>query len=268
MKDAIPEQFIDCFVAEMNQVGVSLGISVRGRIPFCSTYGAFLTRAYDHIRMAAVSQANIKFCGSHCGCSIGPDGPSQMALEDIAIFRAIPNLTLLYPSDGVAAERAMQIAANTHGMFFIRITRADNEVLYDPTEKFEVGKGKLLKESDEDQVTIVGGGITIYEALKAHDELAAEGIKTRVVDIFSIKPIDAELLVASGKATKNRMVVVEDHYKQGGIFEAVLSAVNEHGIVVKSLAVGDIPRSGKCEELLAMFCIDKDAIVKSVKSFL
>uniref|UniRef100_A0A673XCR6 transketolase n=1 Tax=Salmo trutta TaxID=8032 RepID=A0A673XCR6_SALTR len=173
---AFPERFVECFIAEQNMVSVAIGCATRDRtVAFASTFAAFLSRAYDHIRMAAVSESNINLAGSHCGVSIGEDGPSQMALEDIAMFRAIPTCTVFYPSDGVSAERSVELAANTKGICFIRITRPELKVIYDPDEKFEVGVAKVVRQSDSDKVTVIGAGVTLHEALAAADQLASEG---------------------------------------------------------------------------------------------
>jgi transketolase len=223
---AHPDQFVNCFIAEQNLAGVSTGVGKRGRIPFCATFATFFTRAADQIRMGAISQANVKFVGSHCGVSIGDDGPSQMGLEDIALFRAVPGTTVLYPSDAVSCEKATELAANTHGMFFIRTNRPATTVYYDNNTKFEVGKSKVLKKSDNDKITVVGGGVTLDEgklspidllAMKAAEILAADKINIRVVDIFSVKPIDKETLVKAAKETNNLVLTVEDHYMEGGI---------------------------------------------------
>jgi transketolase len=214
---AHPDQFVNCFIAEQNLVGVSTGVGKRGRIPFCATFATFFTRAADQIRMGAISQANVKFVGSHCGVAIGDDGPSQMGLEDLALFRAVPGCTVLYPSDAVSCEKATEIAANTHGMFFIRTNRSATTVQYDNKEKFEIGKSKVLKKSDHDKLTIVGGGVTVDEAMKAAVLLAEDKINVRVVDIFSVKPIDSETLLKCAKESNNTILTVEDHYKEGGI---------------------------------------------------
>uniref|UniRef100_A0A8C2G9K2 Transketolase n=1 Tax=Cyprinus carpio TaxID=7962 RepID=A0A8C2G9K2_CYPCA len=262
-----PDRFIECFIAEQNMVSVAIGCATRNRtVSFASTFAAFFARAYDHIRMAAISQSNINLVGSHCGVSIGEDGPSQMALEDLAMFRAIPTCTVFYPSDGVSTERAVELAANTKGICFIRTSRPDTAVIYDAGEKFEVGKAKVVRQSDKDQVTVIGAGVTLHEALAAHDQLAKEGVNIRIIDPFTIKPLDASTIVASARATGGRVITVEDHYKEGGLGEAVLSAVGEEpGIVVHRLAVSHVPHSGKPQELLDMFGISAKSIVAAVK---
>uniref|UniRef100_A0AAZ3Q1L8 transketolase n=1 Tax=Oncorhynchus tshawytscha TaxID=74940 RepID=A0AAZ3Q1L8_ONCTS len=265
---AYPERFVECFIAEQNMVSVAIGCATRDRtVAFASTFAAFLSRAYDHIRMAAVSESNINLAGSHCGVSIGEDGPSQMALEDIAMFRAIPTCTLFYPSDGVSTERSVELAANTKGICFLRITRPELKVIYDPNEKFEVGVAKVLRQSDSDQVTVIGAGVTLHEALTAADQLASEGkMNIRVIDPFTIKPLDAATIVSSARATGGRIITVEDHYREGGLGEAVLSAVGEEpGIMVTRLAVNRIPRSGKPQELLDLYGISAKHIANAVR---
>lgn len=268
LKDSHPDQFIDCFIAEQNMVGVSIGVGVRGRIPFCSTFATFFTRAFDHIRMGAISQCNVKFVGSHCGVSIGGDGPSQMGLEDIAMFRTVPHCVVLYPSDSVSTFHATTLAANHKGMVFIRTGRPGAKTFYKKDEEFKIGGSKIAISSDSDKITIVGAGVTFEAACEASEILKGEGINVRVVDIFSVKPIDKETLVKSADESNNTILVVEDHYPEGGIFEAVCGGVASHGVKVYSLAVNDVPRSGKPEELLAKFKIDTSAIVEKVKEIL
>ncbi|HKS39692.1 MAG TPA: transketolase, partial [Blastocatellia bacterium] len=249
-------RFFELFIAEQNMVSTAAGLAAMGKIPFASTFACFLTRAYDQIRMSVISQSNLKLCGSHAGVSIGEDGPSQMALEDLAMMRAIESSTVLYPSDGVAAEHAVRLAAEHKGIVYIRTSRPKTPVIYSGDERFELGRAKVVKQSDDDRITIVAGGVTLFEALAAHDQLKSEGIATRVIDIFSVKPIDAETLLASGRETNNLILTVEDHSAQGGIGDAVASAVAVEGIRVHQLAVGEVPRSGKPEELLAAYGID------------
>lgn len=265
LKDEKPDQFIDCFIAEQNLVGVSIGAGVRGRIPFCSTFATFFTRAFDFIRMGAISQCNVKFVGSHCGVSIGADGPSQMGLEDIAMFRSVPNCVVLYPSDAVSTLHATTLAANHKGMVFIRTGRPDQKVFYEGTETFKIGEGKVAVSSDSDKLTIAGAGVTFEFAVEAAEKLKAEGINVRVIDLFSIKPIDQGLLLKNAAETNNTILTVEDHYIEGGIHEAVCSAVAQEGIKVHALAVREIPRSGSPTELLAKYKIDTAAIVEKVK---
>lgn len=267
-KKAHPDRYIECFIAEQNMVSVAIGCATRDRtVPFASTFAAFFSRTYDHVRMAAISQSNVNLVGSHCGVSIGEDGPSQMALEDLAMFRAIPTATVFYPSDGVSTERAVELSANTQGICFIRTSRPDTPILYDPGEKFEIGQAKVVRQSASDKVTVVGAGVTLHEALKAADQLASEGVNIRVIDPFTIKPLDSATILLSARATGGRVITVEDHYKEGGLGEAVCSALGEEpGIVVQRLAVSGVPRSGKPQELLEMFGISARNIVAAVRS--
>ena len=261
-----PERYFEMFIAEQNLVGAGIGLAKRGKIPFVSTFAAFLSRAYDQIRMSAISQANIKYAGSHCGVSIGEDGPSQMGLEDIAMFRAIPQAVVLYPSDAVSAERLVSEAAAHEGIVYLRTSRPKTPVLYDADEKFPIGGCKVIRQSNEDIATVVAGGVTVHEALKAHQILAAEGIAIRVIDLYSVKPVDAEALKAAAADTNTTLITVEDHYPEGGLGDAVLDAIATENICVHKLAVTGIPRSGKPEELLEHHGISANAIVEKVKS--
>lgn len=263
---AHPERFLEMFIAEQNMVGVAMGLAARGKIPFVSTFAAFLTRAYDQIRMAGVSQSNVKFCGSHAGISIGEDGPSQMGLEDLAMFRPIPGSIILYPSDAVSTERLMAQAATHRGICYIRTSRPKTPVLYSNEEQFPVGGSKVVRKSDKDRVTVVAAGITLHEALKAALKLASEGISIRVIDAYSVKPIDGTAILSAAKDTGGRVIVVEDHYEQGGLGDAVLNAVGNQVKVVK-LAVHEIPRSGPPEALLDKYGISAANIVNAVKAF-
>ncbi|XP_044856533.1 transketolase-like protein 2 [Mauremys mutica] len=267
-KQAHPERYIECYIAEQNMVSVALGCAARDRaVVFASTFAAFFTRAFDHIRMGAISRANLNLCGSHCGVSIGEDGPSQMALEDIAMFRAIPGCSVFYPSDAVSTERAVCLAANTKGICFIRTSRPETPVIYPPEETFEIGQAKVVRTSAADRVTVIGAGVTLHEALAAAAELAKQGIHIRVIDPFTIKPLDAATIVTSARATGGRILTVEDHYREGGIGEAVAAAVaGEPGVVLQSLAVCGVPRSGKPAELLDLFGISTKSIVAAVKN--
>jgi transketolase len=264
-----PDQFVECFIAEQNLVGVAIGAGTRDRVvPFCSTFAAFFTRAADQLRMGAISFANVKCVGSHVGVSIGEDGPSQMALEDLGLFRAIPNGVVFYPSDAVSTERAAELAANYHGIVYIRTSRPATAVLYSGDEKFEIGKSKVVRESPDDKVLLVGAGVTLYECLKAQEELAKSGVHAAVVDLFSIKPIDTELLVKQAQRVGGRVVTVEDHYQAGGIGEAVSAALSDTGNVrVRSLFVKDVPRSGPPDVLIDLFGISARHIVDAVKNF-
>ncbi|CAB3406904.1 unnamed protein product [Caenorhabditis bovis] len=265
---AHPEQFIECFIAEQNLVGVAVGAQCRDRtIPFTSTFAAFFTRATDQIRMAAVSFANLKCVGSHVGVSIGEDGPSQMALEDLAIFRAIPNSTVFYPTDAVSAERATELAANTKGIVFIRTSRPALPVLYENDEPFAIGKAKVLRKSDNDSVVLIGAGVTTYEALKAAEKLETEGIHATVIDPFTIKPLDSATIAEYAKKAGGKVLTVEDHYPAGGIGEAVSAALADLPIRVRSLCVRDVPRSGPPDDLVDKYGISARHIIDAVKNF-
>jgi transketolase len=263
---AYPDRFFEGFIAEQNMIGAAAGMSSRGKVPFVSAFACFLERAVDQIRMAAISFANVKFVGSHAGVSIGEDGPSQMALEDIAIFRAICDCVVLYPTDAVATERAVELAVNHPGMVFIRTSRPKTPVVYDNHHEFSLGKANLLRHSDHDKVTVVGAGVTLTEALKAYDLLKAQGVMIRVIDIFSVKPIDKALLIESAKRTNNTILVVEDHHIEGGIGDAVAAAVSPEGIRVHKVGVHEMPRSGKPEELLNHFGLSAAKIAEKVRS--
>ena len=260
-----PDRYFEMFIAEQNLVGAGIGLAKRGKIPFVSTFAAFLSRAYDQIRMSAISQANIKYAGSHCGVSIGEDGPSQMGLEDIAMFRAIPGAAVLYPSDAVSAERLVAEAAAYQGIVYLRTSRPTTPILYDADEGFPIGGSKVLRESDNDSVTVVAAGVTLHETLKAHEILAADGIAIRVLDLYSVKPIDEKALQVAASQTNNTLITVEDHYPEGGLGDAVLAAVAADGVCVHKLAVTGIPRSGKPDELLEHHQISANAIVQKVK---
>jgi transketolase len=252
---AEPERYFEMYIAEQQMVAAAVGIQVRDWKPFASTFAAFWSRAYDFIRMAAISRANIRLCGSHAGVSIGEDGPSQMALEDLAAFRAVHGSTVLYPSDGNSTAKLVAEMADLEGIVFLRTTRAATPVLYGPDEDFPVGGSKVVRDGDD--VTIVGAGITLHEALKAADGLAEEGVSARVIDLYSVKPIDTETLRAAAEAT-GAIVTVEDHWPEGGLGEAVLSvfAEDDEKPRIVLLAVKDMPGSGKPDELIAAAGID------------
>jgi transketolase len=267
LQKARPNQFLEMFIAEQNMVGVATGLAARGKIPFVATFAAFLTRAFDQIRMAGISRSNVKFCGSHCGVSIGEDGPSQMGLEDIAMFRAMAESVILYPADAVATERIVALAVQHRGIVYIRTSRPKTPVIYSNDESFEIGGSKVVRKSDSDRVTVVGAGITLYEALKAAEALESDGIRVRVIDAYSVKPIDEGTLLAAAAATGGRMVVVEDHYAGGGLGDAVLNVVAGQARVVK-LAVREIPRSGPPEVLIEKYGIGSKNVIAAVKSLL
>lgn len=214
LRNAYPERYIECFIAEQNLVGVAIGAACRRRtVAFVSTFATFFTRAFDQIRMGAISQTNVNFVGSHCGCSIGEDGPSQMGLEDLSMFRAIPGSTIFYPSDAVSTERAVELAANTKGICFIRTSRPNTAVIYNNDEQFTVGRGKIVRQKPSDEVLLIGAGITLYECLSAAEQLEKECITARVIDPFTVKPLDVDLILEQGKQCGGRIVVVEDHYQ-------------------------------------------------------
>ena len=265
-KERFPDRFVEAWIAEQNMVSAAAGLAAQGLIPFASSFACFLERGADQIRMAGISRANVKLCGSHAGVSIGEDGPSQMALEDLALFRAIPEAVVFYPSDGVAADAAVQLAAARKGVVFIRTTRGKTPGLYAENEAFAVGTLKTLRQSERDRLVIVAAGITLHEALAAHDELAKSGVAVRVIDLFCVKPVDAAALLEAARAADNRILTVEDHYPEGGLGDAVAEAVGGAADVsVHRLAVREIPRSGPPRQLLERFGIGRGAIVRKVR---
>lgn len=265
---AHPQRYLEAYIAEQNMVGVAVGLSAAGRTPFVSSFACFLTRAFDHIRMAAISRANLKLAGSHCGVSIGEDGPSQMGLEDLAMMRAVPGAVVLYPADAVCTERLVEAMAAERGIHYLRLTRPKAPVLYGADEQFPIGGSKVVRQSGSDRLTIVAAGVTLVEALGAHDLLAKDGIAVRVVDAYSVKPIDVEGLRAAARATGGRVLVVEDHYADGGLGDAVLNALSGEGATVTKQAVTDVPRSGKPAELLALYGLDAASIAKRVRELI
>lgn len=265
---AYPDRFVEAFIAEQNMVSVAAGLAAQGWIPFASSFACFLERAADQIRMAGISRSNVKLCGSHAGVSIGEDGPSQMALEDLALFRAVPESVVLYPADGVSTDACVQLAAAHRGLAYIRTTRMKTPALYPPGEPFTIGGLKVVRASDADRLTLIAAGITLHEALAAHAELARTGLAVRVVDLYSLKPIDTAALLAAARATGNTLLTVEDHYAEGGLGAAVLEAVGDAGIIVHRLAVPEIPRSGAPRKLLERYGIERGAIVTRVREIL
>jgi transketolase len=265
---AFPDRFYQNFIAEQVMVGAAMGLAARGAIPFPSTFACFLTRAADFIRMAAISQVGIKMAGSHAGISIGEDGPSQMALEDLAMCRAQPGITVLYPSDAVSTERLVALAAYHPGPAYIRTSRPKTPVIYPNDEIFVVGGLKVLRESAGDAATVVAAGVTVFEALHAYDQLRAAGTAIRVVDLYSVAPVDRDGLIDAARATGGRLITVEDHYAAGGIGDAVAEAVAEAGFTVHRLAVREIPRSGKPAELFDRFGISAAHIVRAVQTLM
>ena len=265
-----PERYFEMFISEQQLIAAAVGLSVRGYIPFAATFAAFLTRAYDFIRMSAISMANIRLCGSHAGTEIGADGPSQMALEDFAMMRAVYGSTVLYPSDATSAASLVAQMADRDGVVYMRTTRGAYPVLYGPDETFPIGGSKLLRSSPDDQVTLIGAGVTLYNCLAAADELGRDGIHARVVDLYSIKPIDTQALLEAAAATRGRLVVAEDHYPAGGIGGAVLEACNDagHPVRIRHLAVSGLPGSGTPEELMAAAGISASHIAQAARETL
>lgn len=259
------DRYFEMFIAEQNLVGTGIGLAKCGKIPFVSTFAAFFTRACDHIRMSAISQTNIKYVGSHCGVSVGEDGPSQMGLEDLAMFRALPGSVVLYPSDAVATERLVAHAAVHQGIVYIRTSRPPTPTIYTNAEAFPIGGSKVLRSSDADRVTVIAAGVTLHETLKAYEALKADGISIRVIDLYSVKPIDARTVLDAAAATNNTLITVEDHYPEGGLNDAVMDAVAPKGVKVHKLAVNGLPRSGKADELLETHGISAGAIIRKVK---
>jgi len=255
-----PERSFEFFIAEQNMVGAAVGFSAMDYTPFAATFGAFFSRAYDFIRMAQYSNSNIKLVGSHAGVSVGEDGPSQMGLEDISMFLSMPDSVVLYPCDAVSTEKVVREMARHQGISYMRTTREKTTVIYDVKEKFEIGGLKVLRESKKDKALVIGAGITVHEALKAFEELEKKGIHIRVIDLYSIKPVDEAELIRHAKECKNKVIVVEDHYANG-----IGSVVSEVVGNIKHLYVKEIPRSGKPEELRAKYKIDANAIVEAVK---
>jgi transketolase len=261
-----PDRFYENFIAEQVMVGAAMGLAARGAIPFPSTFACFLTRASDFIRMGGVSFSNVKFSGSHCGVSIGEDGPSQMALEDLAMMRSVPGCAVLYPCDGMSTERLVVEMTKRQGMAYMRTSRPKTPVIYSADETFPIGGSKVLRESDSDAAVVVGAGITVFEALKAHDQLKSEGINIRVIDAYSVRPIDAKTLLEAAKATGGNIITVEDHYASGGLGDAVSEAVAEGGFAVRRLAVREVPRSGQPDELIDRYGISARHVADAVRS--
>ncbi len=269
VKKVAPERFFEMYIAEQKMVAAAVGMQVIGFRPFASTFAAFFTRAYDFVRMAAISRANIRLSGSHAGVSIGEDGPSQMALEDLAMMRAVHGSTVLYPSDGNQTAKLVAAMAERNGIVYLRTTRANTPILYKPEEEFPIGGSKVVRGGGaDDRVTVIGAGITLHEAVKAADALAKESTKIRVIDLYSLKPIDTKTLIAAVSATGGRLVVAEDHWREGGIGEAVLAALaaaGVSGLKFTHLAPRDMPGSGKPAELLHAAGIDAESIAQAVR---
>ena len=269
--EAHPQRYFEMFIAEQQMIGAAVGLSVRHYIPFASTFAAFLTRAYDFIRMAAISQANIRLSGSHAGVEIGADGPSQMALEDLAMMRAVHGSTVLYPSDGTSTAALVREMAGQSGVSYIRTTRGGYPVLYDAAETFPISGSKVLRSTQHDAVALIGAGVTLHACLAAAENLAADGIHARVIDLYSVKPIDTETLLTAAAVTNGRLVVAEDHHPEGGLGSAVTQALLDAGpqtLQVTHLAVRDMPGSGTGGELMAAAGIDAKHIEAAARNLL
>jgi transketolase len=267
---AHPERFFQAYIAEQQMLADAVGLQVLGYAPFVSTFAAFLLRAYDFVRMAAISDADLRLVGSHPGVSIGRDGPSQMALEDIAAFRAVHGSTVLYPSDANQTAQLVSCMADRHGISYLRVTRAELPVLYNPGERFYIGGSRVVRASHRDDVAIVAAGITLHEALRAAGTLASEQISARVIDLYSVKPLDTATLLGAARAAGGRVVTVEDHRSEGGLGDAVLevlAAAGQRARVVK-LAVHELPGSGDGRELLRAAGVDAAQIVEAVRGLI
>jgi transketolase len=265
--EAFPKRSFQSFIAEQNMIGMGMGFAAKGYLPFMATFAAFLTRAHDQVRMAAYSFSNIKICGSHVGVSIGEDGPSQMGLEDLALFRPIPGCVVLYPSDAFSSEACVETAARHKGLVYIRTTRPATPLLYSANEPFPVGGSKVLKRGERDSATVIAAGITVFEALRAYDELKKDNIEIRVIDAYSVQPLDRETILKAAAETGGRAVVVEDHFAGGGLGEAVASVFAGKG-VLRHLCVREMPRSGKPEELMDRYGISARHIANAVRELL
>ena len=267
---AYPERYFEMFIAEQQLIAGAVGMAVRGYVPFAATFAAFFSRAYDFIRMAAISAANIRLSGSHAGVEIGADGPSQMALEDLAMMRAVHGSTVLYPSDATSTASLVGAMADRDGVVYLRTTRGGYPVLYRPDEDFPIGGSKVVRSSGDDQVTLVGAGVTLHNCLAAADLLRQDSISARVIDLYSVKPLDIRTLLAAAAVTADRIVVAEDHYPEGGIGGAVLEAFSDagHPISIAHLAVRGLPGSGTPAELMDAAGISADHIAQAARNLL
>lgn len=263
--NADPSRLLQSYIAEQNVVGVAMGLACRGKIPFASSFACFLARAYDFMRLAAISSTNVKLVGTHAGVSIGEDGASQMGLEDLAMACAQPNYTVFYPTDATSAWRAIELAVGIEGPVYVRTSRPKTPILYGPDEVFEAGRSKVLRSSDSDRIVIVGAGVTLFEALEAADALAADGVRARVIDLFSVQPVDRETLARAARDCGGNVLTVEDHYAHGGVGSAVMAALAEEDARVRQLAVRGIARSGKSAELLDLFGISARRIADAAR---
>ncbi len=267
-ENVTPNRFFQGYIAEQNIIGMSMGLAARGKVPVPSLFSCFVTRAYDFIRLAAISKLNMKLVGTHCGVSIGEDGPTQMGLEDLAMMCAQPDFTVLYPADATSAWKATTLIVEQYGPCYLRLGRPESPILYGPDEEFAIGKCKILRKSGKDKALVVAGGITVFEALEAYVQLNKQGISVRVIDLFSVQPIDRDELIASARAVGGVVITVEDHYAHGGLGDAVLSALAQESIQAYKLAVREIAHSGKAKELIEKFGISSGHIVNAVKSAL
>ena len=268
---AYPDRFFEQYIAEQQLVAAAVGMSVRHKIPFASTFAAFFSRAYDFIRMAAISRANIRLVGSHAGVSIGEDGPSQMALEDLAMMRAVYGSTVVYPSDPNQTAQLVAQMANHGGIVYMRTTRESTPVLYGPDEEFKIGGSRVVRRSDKDRLTVVAAGITLHEALKAYDQLQSQRVNIRVIDAYSVKPMDAETLLVAAQEAGNKIIVVEDHWPEGGLGDAVLEVFTQQDGTspqIVKLAVQSMPGSGTPAELMEEAGISAHSIVEAVNALL
>ena len=265
---AAPDRFFQGYIAEQNILGMAMGLAARGKVPFAATFACFWSRAADFFRMAAINNLGVKLAGTHAGVTIGEDGPSQMGLEDLAMFCAEPGCTVLYPADATSAWQCARLMLETAGPAYVRLGRPNNPVLYGPEEPFAAGKCKVLRRSEGDRALIVAAGVTVFEALEAWEELREADIPVRVIDLFSVQPIDREELIASARAAGGVVVTVEDHYAHGGLGDCVLAALAQENVRVSKLAVRETPRSGKPKELLERFGISADHIVRAVREAL
>jgi transketolase len=269
LQKAYPDRLYEGYIAEQNMVSLGVGLAAQGLVPFVATFACFLARGYDQVRMAGISRSTINLCGSHCGVSIGEDGPSQMALEDLAMFRAIPGAHVYYPCDAVSTERLVEISARTNAICYVRTSRPKTAVLYKNDEKFPAPGFKVLRQSGNDRATVIGAGITVHEALKAYEQLKGKGVAIRVIDLYCLKPVDGGALARETSATGGRLITVEDHYPEGGVGEAAIAALMLSGAAlsaVRQLAVSRVPHSGKPDELVEAFGISARHIVEAVLS--
>lgn len=264
-----PDRFVQCFIAEQNMVSMGVGMERRGKIPFISTFASFFSRAYDQIRMAAIGNSSLRLVGSHAGISIGQDGPSQMGLEDIALMRALPGSVVLYPSDAISTHKLIgEMGEYNQGISYLRTTRMATPVLYDSSDNFPIGGCKVVKQSESDDICLIGAGVTLHEALKAYKLLIGDSIVASVIDLYSIKPLDIQTIIDIANKSGKKVITIEDHYLESGLGQAITYVLRNTNIHIECLAVTELPRSGKPEELLALMKINAGAIVQKVKMML